>query len=69
MAVQAFRQAAVRWEGFEMDLTDGVKLTGKEGWVHVRPSATEAILRIIAESRDLGKAHELKSRARDIVME
>ncbi len=37
--------------GRKVDATDGVKVFGDEGWVLVRPSGTEAILRIYAEGK------------------
>ncbi|MCP4546000.1 MAG: phosphoglucosamine mutase [bacterium] len=36
----------------ELDTRDGVKANSAEGWIHVRPSNTEAILRISGESND-----------------
>lgn len=34
----------------EIDKRDGIRVTGPEGWVHLRKSGTEPIIRIIAES-------------------
>lgn len=34
----------------EIDLTDGLKVSGKDWWIHLRESNTEPILRIIAEA-------------------
>jgi phosphomannomutase len=36
----------------ELDLSDGIRADQAEGWVHVRPSNTEAIIRLIGESED-----------------
>ncbi len=36
----------------EIDDRDGLKWTGQNGWVHVRPSNTEPVVRIIAEAED-----------------
>jgi phosphomannomutase len=36
----------------ELDLRDGIRADEAEGWIHVRPSNTEAIVRIIGESAD-----------------
>ena len=44
--------AAEHFAGAELDERDGVKASYPEGWVHVRPSNTEAILRIIGEAED-----------------
>ncbi len=38
--------------GGTLDTTDGVKVTRADGWVHLRRSNTEPIVRAIAESRD-----------------
>jgi phosphomannomutase len=35
---------------------DGVKIEFEDGWVHLRPSNTEPILRIYAESSSMAKA-------------
>ena len=35
----------------EMDLTDGVRLDWKDGWVHARASRTEQLVRVIAEAK------------------
>jgi phosphomannomutase len=42
-----------------MDLSDGIRLTESDCWVHIRMSGTEPILRIIAEAPTLKKAREL----------
>ena len=43
----------------QVDETDGVKLYLKEGWVLMRPSGTEPIFRVYAESKDKTKAEEI----------
>ncbi len=43
----------------DMDLRDGIRFTENDGWVHIRMSGTEPILRIIAEAATLEKAEEL----------
>lgn len=49
----------------EADSTDGLRLTWPESseWLHVRPSGTEPILRIITESTDAERAEALAERA------
>jgi phosphomannomutase len=49
--------------GGPLDTTDGVKVTRAEGWVHLRRSNTEPIVRAIAESRDAATATSLAERA------
>ncbi|MDE0022685.1 MAG: phosphoglucosamine mutase [Candidatus Poribacteria bacterium] len=50
------------------ETTDGLKLTWEDGsWVSVRPSGTEPVMRVFAESRDAARAQELLNRAADAV--
>lgn len=42
---------------------DGVRIDWPEGWVHVRPSNTEPIARVISEAADEATARELAERA------
>jgi len=48
-AVQAVRE---RFPDAEADRRDGLHLSWEAGWVHVRPSNTEPVLRILAEAGD-----------------
>jgi phosphomannomutase len=47
------------------DSTDGLKVTLPNGWVHVRASNTESMIRIIVEAAEPGAARELLDWARD----
>ena len=47
-----------------IDDRDGLKWSGSEAWVHVRPSNTEPVVRIIAEARDEAAARELIERVK-----
>ncbi|TFG61528.1 MAG: phosphoglucosamine mutase, partial [Gemmatimonadales bacterium] len=53
----------------EADVTDGIRLSwpARSEWLHVRPSGTEPIIRIIAESMDHGRAESLANTAADFV--
>jgi phosphomannomutase len=62
--LQEFR-AAVEQEGVEVDSTDGIKVTLPAGWIHVRASNTESMIRIIVEAEETGAARELLDWARD----
>jgi phosphomannomutase len=62
--LQEFREL-VEVEGLEIDATDGIKVTLPDGWVHVRVSNTESMIRIIVEARDDAAARELLDWARD----
>ncbi len=48
----------VEKEGYEVDLTDGAKVIFEDGWVLVRASGTEPIIRIFSESKIEGKEKE-----------
>lgn len=54
-------------EGAVKDRTDGLKITSAMGWVLLRPSGTEPIFRIIAESRDEEDAKELADKYQTMV--
>jgi phosphomannomutase len=62
--LQEFR-AVVEEEGIEVDSTDGIKVSLPSGWVHVRASNTESMIRIIVEARESAAARELLDWARD----
>ena len=47
------------------DLQDGLRLSRGEAWVHVRPSGTEPIVRVIAESPSDDETRGLIERARE----
>jgi phosphomannomutase len=49
------------------DRTDGLKLLLEDGWVHVRKSNTEPILRLLAEARHPERVDELMAKARRLV--
>lgn len=49
----------------ELDLRDGVKAMWDDRWVHVRPSNTEPIVRVIAESPRRAQAEALAQRVLD----
>lgn len=68
--LQRFRVLAEREaDGFQLDFSDGIKVCTPDGWVHVRASNTEWLLRIIAEAREEKRARELHHWARDKVLE
>lgn len=53
-----------RFAGSVIDEQDGLRLTWDDRWLHVRPSGTEPIVRLIAEARSSGEAAELIETAR-----
>lgn len=56
-------------EGRKVDTTDGVKVYGEGGWVLLRPSGTEAILRIYAEGRTHEDAEAMRALGERLVRE
>jgi phosphomannomutase len=47
-----------------IDLQDGLRLAWEDSWLHVRPSGTEPIVRVIAEAPTEARARGLVARAR-----
>jgi phosphomannomutase len=62
--LQDFRDTIER-EGLRADTTDGVVVTFDDGWVHVRASQTESMIRVIAEAASPARARDLADWARD----
>jgi phosphomannomutase len=54
-----------QFEEEELSTIDGVKIDFKEGWVHLRKSNTEPILRIYAEAKDETTAQKLVQRVKN----
>ena len=44
--------------GAQVDTQDGLRLSWTDSWVHVRPSGTEPIVRVIAEAPSVDAARE-----------
>lgn len=53
---------AKKYEGYEVDTIDGVKIYIEKEWVHLRKSNTEPIIRIYAESKTADSANALAER-------
>jgi len=47
------------YAGHQLDLRDGVKVSFEDGWLHVRGSNTEPIIRLVAEARDETQARRI----------
>lgn len=59
-AVQpALRRVTEAFSNEHLNTSDGVRIDFTQGWVHIRPSNTEPILRIIAEAPQASQAHAL----------
>jgi phosphomannomutase len=52
------------FEGAQVDRQDGLKFSIGDSWVHVRPSNTEPIVRIIAEGKTESEAKDVADKAR-----
>ncbi|MBI5708948.1 MAG: phosphoglucosamine mutase [Candidatus Eisenbacteria bacterium] len=52
------------FRGYAVDDSDGLRFSRDEEWVHVRPSGTEPVLRLIAESPDEARTLALLELAR-----
>jgi phosphomannomutase len=63
--LQGFRDAVQDEPGTAVDLADGVKVVFPDGWVHVRVSNTESMIRLIAEADTAGRAADLMNWGRD----
>ena len=61
------RQALQALGPGEIDDRDGLKWIGRGAWVHVRPSNTEPVVRIIAEAQDAAAAAELINQVKNAV--
>ena len=62
--LQDFRDTIER-EGISADTSDGVAESFPDGWVHVRASQTESMIRVIAEAETDTRARDLVDWARD----
>jgi phosphomannomutase len=62
--LQNFRLAVER-ESLTYDLTDGIRVALAEGWIHVRASNTESIIRVIVEPEEASSAENLLDWTRD----
>lgn len=64
--LQEFR-GTIEQEDVDVDSTDGIKFKLPAGWVHVRASNTESMIRIIVEAEEKATAQELLDWTRDRV--
>lgn len=64
-ALAEFRERVGEPAGASIDQTDGVKIAWLDGWVHVRASNTQSLLRVIAEAPSAERAQELADWARE----
>ncbi len=64
---EAWAKSAARlksaFDGMSADESDGLRFSRDDEWVHVRPSGTEPVVRVIAESPEEPRTRELVERA------
>ena len=53
-----------RFAGYTLDTADGLRMSRGDEWLHVRPSGTEPVVRVIAESPTRGRTRALVDEAR-----
>lgn len=56
------------YAGYQPDTTDGVKIDFDEGWIHLRKSNTEPIIRVYSESTSRKKAKKLAASVKNKVL-
>jgi phosphomannomutase len=54
-----FEAMTKHWPGAKVDRRDGLRLEWADRWVHVRPSNTEPVVRVLAEAPEVGDAQAL----------
>lgn len=57
-ATDFLEKSKERFKNETLDLTEGLKVLRKDGWIHLRPSNTEPIIRIFAEAKSQQIAEE-----------
>jgi phosphomannomutase/phosphoglucomutase len=53
--------------GFKIDTIDEIKIWYEDGWVLIRPSGTEPILRVFAEAKQQDRTEELMQKGLNMV--
>ncbi len=66
---EAYDALGAELDAEEADDADGLRLAwpGSSAWLHVRPSGTEPVVRLIAEAADHKGASELVTRAAEVL--
>ena len=59
MAEKAIDRVKEKFASERLDTQDGIRVDTDQGWVHLRASNTEPILRIIAEAKDEATARRM----------
>ena len=56
---KALKKVEETYSQERLDLSDGIKIMRSEGWIHIRKSNTEPLIRIVAEAADKPAAHRM----------
>ncbi|MCX5749956.1 MAG: phosphoglucosamine mutase [Candidatus Saganbacteria bacterium] len=56
-----------KFKGCKMDMSDGIRIDLPDGWIHVRASNTEPVVRVIAEGKDIESTRRLVDEVKDLV--
>ena len=59
---RVLRHMAERYSDEQLNDTDGIKIDFEDGWVHMRKSNTEPIIRIYTEAKTSEEARKLAGR-------
>lgn len=59
LAFRALTELRRRYQSENISTVDGLKIIREKAWVHLRPSNTEPIIRVMAEARTAKKARQL----------
>ncbi|MBA3660083.1 MAG: phosphoglucosamine mutase, partial [Gemmatimonadales bacterium] len=62
-----FDRLRARFPEAGVDVRDGLRLSWRDRWLHVRPSGTEPIVRLIAEAPTLAEAEALVATGRELL--
>jgi len=62
LAFKVVTELRRRYQQENISTLDGLKIIWEEAWIHLRPSNTEPIMRVIAEASSPEKAGELLER-------
>ncbi|MFC1752043.1 phosphoglucosamine mutase [Thermoproteota archaeon] len=55
------------YRGYSINMLDGLKISLDDGWIHVRPSNTEPIIRIFIEAKDDKQAEIILNEVKNII--
>jgi phosphomannomutase len=64
---QLYARLRQRFADAAADERDGLRLAWSDRWLHVRPSGTEPIVRLIAEAPTPGEAQALVAASRELL--